>query len=582
MRAFRKKIDLKETPAKKKTEKANPPHESVVIPYTLEIHSESGEQHASAPDTPESLQTEAVIQRHDTPEPKEKAPSEEKASSEKKAPSQEKASSEEVALPEEAGGLPGDCLYTAINQALGNSGNNELLYRKIAFEYTQGLREDNPFFLGTTKQDVLSIIGTPQAWAGNAGDAVPLILAHALGIRLTIVPSAGTSDTYGAEGPEVRVYYHQNHYTSYPVWKHIAAPDVEKSERRQRLSLFASKNPNLLSLPDTFKIKQTANELCLKILRGEGRDITKEESHFLSHLDEQIQSIHRAEALLRMCESHGLQSKKKFRYLSSAVEYMQNNIPDQRHWDGFNTLIQWAYAKQEEFEQRIQDMKNLVDFASPILEESLGTTGSQSPETNDTLYTEIGKLRRLISNSDHISFTDIPAQEEILPLWAQCQDLQRSMRTTAKQRTPDEPASPPETPQAPVFPLELCNNQAFSPTSRSTTTVTRGKGKDKGKTTVKSGLIIGWMKEAGYLDEDVTEVLLDHQRGRTSSKVEKVFVLMYKGSYYVFARGQHVGSYENFEKDEYEVECYLPIPTVKAKGKLELSGNKMFYNGIEL
>lgn len=119
-------------------------------------------------------------------------------------------------------GRLGDCLYTAVNIAIGNAGGNEDAYRQIATQWLLDLARNNPehnIFQYADVEDLVAVVSQQGEWMGDAGDLSPVVLAYSLGVRLRIV-TAGQAYVFNGGQNEITIYYHDNHYTSFPV------PDV--------------------------------------------------------------------------------------------------------------------------------------------------------------------------------------------------------------------------------------------------------------------------------------------------------------------------------------------------------------------
>jgi Domain of unknown function (DUF4157) len=117
--------------------------------------------------------------------------------------------------------IVGDCLYDAVNDARGNVNSNVQAYRDLAYDWFLRNFPNYPDLAQVADFDrIVTVLKTPGAWRGDAGDLSPLILASSLGITLVIVtPSA--IHTYppleGEAQATIAVYYANNHYTAEPV-----------------------------------------------------------------------------------------------------------------------------------------------------------------------------------------------------------------------------------------------------------------------------------------------------------------------------------------------------------------------------
>jgi hypothetical protein len=111
----------------------------------------------------------------------------------------------------------GDCLYTAANDALGNEGNNEDAFREIATTWLIDNYATSDIRHYASLDALISVVSTPQAWAGNAGDFSPVVLAFALGIELHIVTPGGTYVYNRGGAGSVAIYHADNHFTAEPI-----------------------------------------------------------------------------------------------------------------------------------------------------------------------------------------------------------------------------------------------------------------------------------------------------------------------------------------------------------------------------
>ena len=138
-------------------------------------------------------------------------------------------------------GVPGDCLYTAVNIARGNGGQNEDVFRRIATAWLVHQPANAPIFQFASQHALIQVVSQPQVWAGDAGDLSAVALAHSLGIRLRIVTAANVYVFDG--GPQtVTIYYHDNHYTSFAV------PGIHQGNPSEIVA--APKKPSSAPTPD--------------------------------------------------------------------------------------------------------------------------------------------------------------------------------------------------------------------------------------------------------------------------------------------------------------------------------------------
>jgi Domain of unknown function (DUF4157) len=113
-------------------------------------------------------------------------------------------------------GKLGDCLYTAVNHARGNAGDNEDAFRQIATMWLLAQQDDHPIFQFGDRAELIQVVSTPGAWTGDEGDLSAVVLAHSLGLRLRVVTAANVY-VFDGGGGTVTIYYNANHYTSFPV-----------------------------------------------------------------------------------------------------------------------------------------------------------------------------------------------------------------------------------------------------------------------------------------------------------------------------------------------------------------------------
>ncbi len=118
----------------------------------------------------------------------------------------------------------GDCLYDAVNDALGNQYDNVAAYRDIAHAWFLENVQIYPDLTAVADfDDIVRTLKTPRAWTGDAGDLSPLILASSLNITLEIV-SVAAVHVYPPLGDNsvrtVTVYYAADHYTDQPTDLH--------------------------------------------------------------------------------------------------------------------------------------------------------------------------------------------------------------------------------------------------------------------------------------------------------------------------------------------------------------------------
>jgi hypothetical protein len=112
----------------------------------------------------------------------------------------------------------GNCLYEGVNIALGNPGDMDGVLRQFATDWLlhhPQIATDG----GIDADRVIAMLSRNGAWAGDAGDLAPYILASAIG-RTIIVHTAEV--TYhiepegGARGDDVELYLSGAHYTVNP------------------------------------------------------------------------------------------------------------------------------------------------------------------------------------------------------------------------------------------------------------------------------------------------------------------------------------------------------------------------------
>jgi hypothetical protein len=118
----------------------------------------------------------------------------------------------------------GNCLYDAVNDALGNEASNAILLRQlVAAWYANNHMHYQEFAAVENPDAILGLLATQGAWQGNAGDLAPLILALANNIELTIVT---VTNTYVYTPPnfdrQVTIYLHNSHYTDRPTEAHLS------------------------------------------------------------------------------------------------------------------------------------------------------------------------------------------------------------------------------------------------------------------------------------------------------------------------------------------------------------------------
>jgi hypothetical protein len=118
----------------------------------------------------------------------------------------------------------GDCLYDAVNDALGNKDDNVEAFRHIASQWFVANLPTYPQFAEVADFDrIVETLKTPGAWTGDAGDLSPLILASSLDVTLNIVTPIAThvySPLGSASQRAVTVYHAGNHYTHVPTDQH--------------------------------------------------------------------------------------------------------------------------------------------------------------------------------------------------------------------------------------------------------------------------------------------------------------------------------------------------------------------------
>lgn len=153
-------------------------------------------------------------------------------------------------------GVPGDCLYTAVNIALENNEGNEDAFRKIATQWLIDAENEHEIFNYADRDAMIDIVSVPQEWTGNAGDLSAVVLAYSLGITLSVV----TSDNAYIFNPghnKVEIYYHSNHYTSFPVPNvHDGSISEIVSKPAKKLSLVS----NTVPLLEEMKINDSEEE----------------------------------------------------------------------------------------------------------------------------------------------------------------------------------------------------------------------------------------------------------------------------------------------------------------------------------
>jgi hypothetical protein len=145
---------------------------------------------------------------------------------------------DEIAFIEERH-LIGNCLYDAVNDALGNSEGLANQYRQIATQWFVTHYHNYPDLQAVgDPTEVVDILSTPGRWDADAGDLAPLILASALGATIEVV-TAHNRFVYAPLGNgsvrSVTVFYHLQHYTDIPLAAH------QGWEQRPQKSLTAKK-----------------------------------------------------------------------------------------------------------------------------------------------------------------------------------------------------------------------------------------------------------------------------------------------------------------------------------------------------
>lgn len=89
----------------------------------------------------------------------------------------------------------------------------------------------------------------------------------------------------------------------------------------------------------------------------------------------------------------------------------------------------------------------------------------------------------------------------------------------------------------------------------------------------EEGIIYKVLKAAGYITEDIKEIVLAHQGGWTAD--DKEFVFSLEGEWYIFARAQHPGS----SYTEYEISD-SNLPQLSKNKKIYLTGGGMCYSNL--
>ena len=248
---------------------------------------------------------------------------------------------------------PGDCLYTSVNDALGNAGNNEDIFREIATNWLVENYGSSEISQYGSLEALIQVVSTRRAWAGNAGDLSPVVLAFALGIELHVVTPGGTYVFNSGGGNTVTIYHYDNHFTADPVegvhdnsgGTIMVRPSSKKSSSKED-----EKKEAISEAKETItsKEKEVIHEKKSKISKSDD-DFTNEEIATLKNIESELSDLKKLNAkqqmLMRLISM--ARDGKKLKKLD--LEILQNEI--KKYASQHQPTIEKAEESEEETEQ---------------------------------------------------------------------------------------------------------------------------------------------------------------------------------------------------------------------------------------